>query len=168
MNMQIFKKYIILILTFLPVLLMQACEKDVIPTYGVNPVNVQDESLEKYKKKTPKQYIAILYTDLFKQAISVNKLTATERVIESVGDKALVHEVIVSNYMNHPNVTLPADSFMRQEVDSFINLTYRKFYLRQPSQIERTFFREYINNNPNITVELVYVAFAASDEYQFY
>ncbi len=166
--MGIFKKKNLTVIAFFMAFVLSACEKDVIPTYGVNPVSVEDESLLKFKKKTPKQYISILYTDLFKEAISVNKLASTERVIESVGDKALVHEIIVSNYMNHPDVTIPADTFMRNNLDTFISLTYRKFYLRQPSQIERSFFKEYISNNPNVTVELVYVAFAASDEYQFY
>lgn len=155
-------------LVFFLAVMFVACEKDIVPTYQVNDVSVQDESLVKFKKKTPKQYISILYTDLFKQAISVNQLVRTENVIESFGDKALIHEVIVSNYMNDPDVVLPADTFMRQNLDSFISYTYRKFYLRQPSQIERSFFKEYITNNPNITVELVYVAFAASDEYLFY
>jgi len=149
-------------------LLLASCEKEVVASYDVNDVDVLDGNLVKTRVKSDKQFTSILYTTLYRQAISVDKLVQTERVIQSFGDKSLIHEIIVSNYMNTPDVQLPSDSFMRAATDSFITDTYRKFYVRLPSELEKSFFRNYIAANPNVTVELVYTAFAASDEYQFY
>jgi len=173
MSMQIFSKLrhltesAIVPLMFLAVLL-SSCEKEVVATFDVNDVDVLDQNLIKTRVKSDKQFTSILYTTLYKRAISVDKLVQTERVIQSFGDKGLIHEIIVSNYMNSGEVELPSDSFMRADPDSFITETYRKFYVRLPSELEKSFFRNYIEANPNVTTELVYTAFAASDEYQFY
>lgn len=145
------------------------CKKQEVETlYEVNRESVEGDNLDKFKKKSAKQYISILFTDLHKQGISINRVVQTEQVIESFGDKSLVNEIIISNYMNTPAVVLPSDSFMRNNTDEFIMDTYRKFYLRIPSEMEKTFFRNFIESNPNVTVELVYTAFASSDEYLFY
>ncbi|MBI1307302.1 MAG: hypothetical protein GC181_11930 [Bacteroidetes bacterium] len=165
MNMRIFNSGIILIAV---AAIFSSCRKDVIADFKVNQETVLDPSLEKDRDKTNKQAISILYTSLFQKAISSNNLFQTENVIESFGDKALINEVIVSNYMNSPDVVLPSDSFMRANPDQFIKDTYKLFYVRIPSELEISFFREYIAANPNVTVELVYTAFASSDEYQFY
>jgi hypothetical protein len=168
MNTQIFKipKWFSVIL--IAAALLQSCEKDIVGTFDVNEVDVLDNDQLNTRNKSDKQYTSILYTTLYKQAISVAQLTQTERVIQSFGDKNLIHEIIISNYMNSGGVVLPSDSFMRADPDSFFTETYKRFYVRFPSEIEKSFFRNYIEANPNVTVELVYTAFAASDEYQFY
>ena len=166
--MEIFKKSCKLLLFGFSILLFQACEKEVIATFEVNDINALDENLIKNKVKNTKQHTSILYTTLFKEAISLNFLTKTERIVESFGDKALINEVLVSNYMNDPKVNLPSDSFMRANVDQFIIETYKTFYLRIPTEIEKSFFRNYLEANPNVKVEHVFVAFASSDEYTFY
>lgn len=168
MNMRIFKNYFSLILVAGLFAGIVSCEKEIIANYEVNEVDVLDGDLIKTRNKSDKQYTSILYTTLYKKAISVNKLVQTERVIQSFGDKSLIHEIIVSNYMNSGEVELPSDSFMRANPDQFIIDTYKKFYVRLPSEMEISFFRNYIEANPNVTTELVYTAFAASDEYQFY
>ena len=89
-------------------------------------------------------------------------------MISSIGDKALVNEVIISNYMNDPDVILPKNSIMRADIDAFVIETYKRFYVRPPSEVEKTFFINYIEANPNVTVEMIYTSFAASDEYLFY
>lgn len=167
MNMPIFKSKGTL-LAILCIALLGSCEKDVIASYEVKEVDVLDGDLVKTRNKSDKQYTSILYTTLYRKAISVNQLVQTERVIQSFGDKSLIHEIIVSNYMNSGQVELPSDSFMRANPDQFIIDTYKKFYVRLPSEMEISFFRNYIEANPNVTTELVYTAFAASDEYQFY
>jgi hypothetical protein len=146
-----------------------SCKKQEVETlYEVNQEAVEGDNLDKFKTKSAKQYISILFTDLHKKGIPINRVVQTERVIQSFGDKSLVNEIIISNYMNSPDVVLPSDSFMRNNLDEFIMDTYRKFYLRIPSEMEKTFFRNFIESNPNVTVELVYTAFASSDEYLFY
>lgn len=167
MNMQIFKNRTVLACLVL-LMGLSACKKDIIADFEVIDKDVLDASLEKDKPKTNKQYISILYTTLFQRAISSNQLFQTERVIESFGDKALISEVIISNYMNSSSVDLPSDSLMKADPDQFIKDTYKLFFVRIPSELEVSFFREYFEANPNVTVELVYTAFASCDEYQFY
>ncbi|MCB9240964.1 MAG: hypothetical protein H6608_07525 [Flavobacteriales bacterium] len=150
------------------VLFSVGCKKDVVAKFEVNDEDVFDASLIKDRPKTNKQAISILHTTIFKKAISSNALFRTERVIESFGDKSLINEVIVSNYMNSPDVVLPSDSLMRADLDQFIKDTYKLFFVRIPSELEVSYFREYLQANPNVTPELVYMAFATSDEYQFY
>jgi hypothetical protein len=166
--MEIFNKLKYFGLALLASFLFSSCEKEVIATFDVNAVDALDESLIKNKTKNTKQYTSILYTTLFQEAISVSQLAKTERVVDAFGDKGLIKEVIISNYMNEPEVELPSDSFMRANPDEFIIQTYKTFYLRIPTEIEKSFFRNYIEANPNVTAEHVYISFASSDEYSFY
>lgn len=147
---------------------LSACQKEIDAKYEVNTQKVIDDDLIKSKSKSPKQFTSILYTDIYNRAISIDFLVSTERVIESVGDKRLVNEMIISNYMNKGDKVLPTNDEMRQNIDSFIVDTYLKFFLRHPNQMERSFFKSYIESNPNVTVELVYTAFVSSDEYLYY
>ncbi len=160
--------YKIPILLLILCVALVSCKKDVIATYDVNDVDIEDKSLIKDRSKSNKQFISILYTTLHQKAISSKELVRTERVIESFGDKALINEVIVSNYMNNGEVVLPSNDEMRGNLDSFVTVTYKKFFVRIPTEIEKAFFVNYIESNPNITPELVYTAFASCDEFQFY
>ncbi|MBO6517661.1 MAG: hypothetical protein JJ975_14035 [Bacteroidia bacterium] len=163
--MQIFKKQWVLLVGLV---FISSCKKDVFVDYEVNPLGLEDKSLIKDRSKTNKQFISILYTTLHQQAISSNRLIRTERVIESFGDKTLINEVIVSNYMNSGEVILPTNEEMRADLDQFIVDAYKLFFVRIPSEIEKAFFINYIEANPNVTPELVYTAFASCDEYYFY
>jgi hypothetical protein len=40
--------------------------------------------------------------------------------------------------------------------------------VRNPSEAERQYFKNYISTHPNVTPEMVYFSFALSDEYLFY
>lgn len=160
----------ILISIGLVVCLLYSCKKNEFAEYEVNDVDVYNNShrLKKGTRKNDVQYISILSTNLFQKPISSAKIIQTQNVIESVGDKALVNEIIISNYMNEPEVLLPDDSEMRDDVEAFVVETYKRFYVRPPSEVEKTFFVNYIEANPNVTVEMVYTSFSASDEYLFY
>ena len=147
-----------------------SCKKNEFAEYEVNDVDVYNNShrLKKGTRKNDVQYISILSTNLFQKPISSAKVIQTQRVIESVGDKALVNEIIISNYMNESTVILPEDADMRADVENFVIETYKRFYVRPPSEVEKTFFVNYIEANTNVSVEMVYTSFAASDEYLFY
>lgn len=169
MNMPIFKNRYLLLFFIGLIFLTEACKKEIINgTYGVNDAPVNSQYITKGKAKSDAQYISILSTNLLQKPISVNELVKTENVIYSIGDRSLAYELIISNYMNSSERQIPDDATMRADVDVFIKATYRRFFVRDPSELEVTFFRNYIESNPNITVELVYTAFAASEEYQFY
>jgi hypothetical protein len=149
--------------------LFTACKKDLTPDqYTVNEVNLYPGIGAKDKLKSQEQYISILYTNLFQQALSGNKLVQISDCLESIGDKELGREVLISNFMNDAGVVLPTDSVMRSNPDRFISQTYERFFVRNPSEAELTWIRNFIQSNPQLTPELVYFGFALSNEYLFY
>jgi hypothetical protein len=109
-----------------------------------------------------------LYTNLFQTALSANDLFDIGECIQSIGDKELAREVIISNFMNKPGVILPSEEDMNADLDQFITDTYVKFYVRYPTSAEKEFLRNFISSNPYMTPELVYFSFALSDEYMYY
>lgn len=166
MNMPIFK-YLLLISAF--AIGFAGCKKEIDPDrYEVNPVELYSSIGEKTKEKSREQYVSILYTNLFQQALSGNELVEIIDCLESIGDKELGREVLISNFMNKPGVILPTDSVMRANPDEFIKDTYERFFVREPSQAEITWFRNFIETNPQLSPELVYFSFALSNEYLFY
>ena len=159
------KKAILIVLSVF--MSISACKKDD-PIYDINQIQSNSYNANKTKLKTAGQYIAILYANLFQQALSANELVEITRCIESVGDKEIVHEVIISNFMNKEGVTLPSDSLMRSDLNSFIEETYKRFYVRNITEAEREYFLNFFESHPNISSEMVYTAFSLSNEYQFY
>lgn len=145
-----------------------SCKKEDATRYGLNNQHIRPANAEKTKLKTPEQYVSILYANLFQTALSSDNLFEVSQCIQSVGDKDLVHEVIISNYMNDGGVELPSDSEMRADVEQFVIDTYHRFLVRVPSEAELQWFKNYINSNPNVNAEMVYFAFALSNEYQYY
>lgn len=146
-----------------------ACQKKT--EYQVVNTDSYGDNLNKNKAKSNIEYHSILTTNLFQKPSSVNELSRTDRVIQSCGDKSLINEVIISNYMNASQVKLPTRKFMLDSTERFIEDTYVRFFIRRPTEAERTWFRNFISankSNPNFKPELVYTAFAASDEYFFY
>lgn len=144
-----------------------SCKKDDI-IYDVNQVNATSYNANKNKLKTISQYISILYANLFQKALSANELVEITNCIESIGDKQVAHEIILSNFMNKSGVTMPSDSLMRTDVNAFIEQTYNRFYVRDLSEAEREFFLNFFASHPDVSVEMVYSAFSLSNEYQFY
>ncbi len=166
MNMHIFKRSLLAVFLLLAV----ACKKNS-NTYEVVSTGSYGDNLNKDKSKSNIEFHSILSTNLFQKPSSINELSRTDRVIQSCGDKTLINEVIISNYMNTSNVRLPSRKMMVDSTNRFIEDTYIRFFIRRPTQAERTWFKNFINankSNPNFRPELVYTAFAASDEYMFY
>lgn len=145
---------------------LSACSKE--PIYELTDVGVLPPSANKDQPKTNEQYVSILYANLFQDGLNANEVYGIGQCIESIGDKELAREVIISNFMNRPDVLLPTDSAMRADIDAFVIDTYRRFLVRDPNEAERTWFRNYIEADPNVTPEIVYFSFAMCDEYCFY
>jgi hypothetical protein len=150
----------------LAALLFTGCTKE--PIYEVNEIGILPPSANKDQAKTNEQYVAVLHANLFQDGLSANELYGIGQCIESIGDKELAREVIISNFMNKPGVILPTDAAMRADIDAFVVETYRRFLVRDPSEAEKTWFRNYIEADPNVTPEIVYYSFAMSNEYLFY
>jgi len=159
------KKNIILLFCLFSALLF-SCKKDL--SYGVEAINTMPPNANKTKLKTNEQYISILYTNLFQKALSANEMVEITHCIEGFGDKETIHEVIISNFMNKPDVIVPSDSIMRADISNFLTEAYIRFYVRDITESEKEYLTEFIQKNPTFTTEMLYTAFALSDEYQFY
>jgi len=163
------KNKIIAFFLGLLILSFAACKKDVAQDqYEVNPVKLYPSIGAKNKNKTQEQYVSILYTNLFQRALSGNQLVEIIDCLESIGDKELGREVLISNFMNDSEVVLPSDSVMRANPDVFTEQTYERFFVRKPSEAEKTWFRNFIEANPQLSAEMIYFAFALSNEYLYY
>ena len=159
------KKNITILL--LAVLALTSC-KEKNYYYELNEVNVNPNNANKDKLKTNEQFVAILYTNLFQQAASPNEIAEMAALIRSIGDKQLAYETIVARMMADNAIDFPSDSEMRADLATFITETYKRFYVRLPSEVEKTWWINYLESRPNINSELVYYAFVTSNEYYFY
>lgn len=160
------RNYIYLFLLFF---VFSACQKDKNAyLYELNETEVSSVTGKKTKRKTEEQYVSILYANLFQQALSSADLFEITKCIMSIGDKEVAHKVVVSNLMNRPDVKLPSNTEIRADLTAFIFDTYKRFYVREPSIAEKTWWLNYLNANPQITSEIVYVSFALSEEYLYY
>ena len=144
-----------------------ACRKEE-PIYEVNGLPLDLIETSKTKLKSPNQFIAVLYANLFQTALSPNDLVEINNLIEAIGDDQVAYEVLISNFMNKSNVILPSDSAMRADPVKFIEETYKRFLIRRPTEAEKTWFKNQIETDDNITAELVYFGFTLSEEYQYY
>jgi hypothetical protein len=136
--------------------------------YELNEINATSYNANKNKLKSSNQFISILYANLFQEALSANELVEISRCIQSIGDKEVTHEIILSNFMNKEGVIIPSDSIMRDDLNLFIEESYKRFFVRDITEAEREFFLSFFESHPNVSAEMVYMAFSLSNEYQYY
>lgn len=148
--------------------LLGACKKEQTIVFGVNNVGISEDKSNKIKKKNGAEYISILYTNLYQKAISPNQLYKTQNVLYSIGDQDVANEMLLSNYFNTGSIIMPSNAIMRSDIDAFVVNTFKRFYLRYPSEGEKAFLKQYISKSNAVSVEMVYTAFATSKEYQYY
>ena len=122
----------------------------------------------KTKAKTTEQFLNIVYANLYQVPLSPNDLVRMSELILSIGDKKIAYETVIARMMNDPDIQLPDTGAMRADLNAFVGDTYRRFFVRDPTQAERAWWINYLETNTNLTAEEVYFAFATSDEYGFY
>ena len=110
------------------------------------------------KEKTDSQWIAVLYTNVFQQALSAGDIYRAGQCITSIGDKELAREVIISNFLNYtsPMPQIPTNVDMRNDIDKFVKDTYERFLIRRPTEGEKQYFRNEITNDPTRSAEIIY------------
>ncbi len=149
-------------------LVLSGCKKEEIYTYGVDEVTVQQPGASKPTVKSDFELISIAYTDLFGTTIPPDKLQDAAVSYQAFGDKRLIIDMLILNYLNDPAVVIPSDASMRADLDGFVDATFRKFFVRNPSAFERWYVADLIAKDPALTPDLVYYAFMTSNEYRFY
>jgi len=164
MNTRIFTRLILLLFA---AVIINSCQKDLYEVYEVNSIDVLPVNALKNKAKTDAQYISILYTNYFQTPIGPNKLLQALDAIRSIGDKQVAYDMIVSKYLNATPV-LPSKEEMDADHEAFIRSTYMRFLTRQPTEAELAWMLNYLKSNPNLTPDLVYLAFSTSNEHYYY
>ena len=150
------------------------CKKEIQHTvydnviYEVNPVAVYASNAEKTKQKSAEQFASILCSNLTNKTLSGDALNNLSELMLSMGDKGLTNQMLLENFLGSPLISIPSNDEMRSNIDQFVTETYLKFFLRNPTEYEKYYFRDLISNDTSVTVEMIYSAFAQSNEYLFY
>ncbi|NOT36696.1 MAG: hypothetical protein HOP11_04910 [Saprospiraceae bacterium] len=149
------------------ILLMVSCQKDYY-VYQIDDQTVLPVNSQKIKPKSVSQYISILYTNFFQRAISPNSMLGAQKAIESIGDKQVAFDILLSKYMNDPKVIIPSKEEMLKDPEAFIRATYKRFLVREPTEAELNWMLNYIKSRPNVTPEHFYFGFGTCNEHFHY
>ncbi len=136
--------------------------------YEVNPVVVYQDNIEKTRQKTSELFISGTYANLFQTPIDAGTLSDLTEIRTATGDKQLVDELVLNNFINGGGAVIPTNQQMRSNIEVFIADTYLRFFLRIPNPYEVLELKKEIEADPELTPELIYQAFALSNEYKFY
>jgi hypothetical protein len=157
--------------TFLSIIIilitMTGCKEEQY-VYEVNEVAVNPNNSGKDKEKSVPQFISILYSNIYQKALSPDDLVEISELIASIGDKQIAYETVLAKMITDPDIKIPTNGEMRADIEQFVIDTYKRFYVRFPTEAEKTYFTNYIESNPDATPILVYFAFATANEYNYY
>ena len=156
------------ILLFAGLLMLSACKKEKSYVYDVNDVSVKQDGALKPNVKTTTEFISIAYADLFGTTIPKTELVKLSTAYTAFGDKKLLEEIIIKNYLNNTGAKIPTSLQMKADVNLFVKNTYKKFFNREPNEFELWTLTNTINSDATITPELIYYAAMTSNEYRYY
>lgn len=154
--------------TILFIAFASGCKKETQYVYDVNPVTVEQEGGIKRHPKTTTEFISIAYNDLFGASISNADLQKLNVAYSAFGDRKLIEDMIIKNFLNDVSITLPTKAQMQNDVSKFVNDTYKKLYNRLPNEYEKYYVVKVINADATITPALVYYAMMTANEYRYY
>lgn len=136
--------------------------------YELKDVNIRQDQANKKFSKSDIEFISVVYSDLFNKTISTDEINKLLPLYTANGDKQTIMDMVIRTFLSNPNVVVPSSVDMRADVNRFVEESYKKFYLREPTAYERHYFTEMINKNQQITPAMVYYSFLTSKEYKFY
>ena len=146
---------------------MTSCQEDRV-IYELDQVELKANNISKIRQKNQTQFVSVLYTDLFERSISNQLLNDLANLMLSHGDKQAFNEMLVDRWLNEPGAIIPSNTDMRDDLESFIDDTYSKFLGRKPTEMEKFYLKDNIENDSKIDPHMVYAAFILSNEYLFY
>lgn len=158
----------ITVIFFLILISFSSCVKEKQYQYEINPVTLPENTSGKTNQKSTVEFISIAYTDLFNTTIPQSKLINLSVAYSSFGDLKVIEERIIRNFLNDPTVSIPASISVSGDTTLFITNSYKKFYNREPSELEKYYWKQLIKTNPAVSPLLVYYGLMTSDEYRFY
>lgn len=136
--------------------------------YDLGNIQLYQEGIEKPNIKTLQEFASIAYAELFGTTIPAQKIMELSLAYVSFGDKKMVEDLIVRNFLNLPGLQIPSATDMNNDLDLFLHNTYRKFFTREPNAFELWQWKSYLTDHPSVTPTMVYYTFMTADEYRYY
>ena len=151
------------------ILLLFSCKKEKNVTYQLNDVTIENNSANKDHLKSTTEFISIAYSDIFGTVISTNKLADLTTIYKAFGDKKLIEQMVIKNFLNEPTIQIPQiDRSSMSTINNFVTDAYKKLYNRNPDEYELWFVADLITKDDDLTAELVYYSLMTSNEYRYY
>ena len=149
-------------------LLFTACEKEVDYLYEVNPVAVQSPGSIKSNAKSTVEFLTIAWADLFGTQIPQQELSKLNTVYVAFGDKKMIEDRILLNFLSKSGVQIPAQTNVAGDTTLYINNTYKKLFNRDANAFEKYYLKEQIRLNASMTSKVIWYALMTSNEYRYY
>ena len=150
-------------------LILVSCKKEKDVTYQLDDVTIENNAANKDHLKTTTEFISIAYSDIFGTVISTNKLADLTRIYKAFGDKKLIEQMVIKNFLNEPSIQIPQiDRTSISTINSFVQNMYTKLYNRTPDEYELWFVSNMIENDSDLTSELIYFSLMTANEYRYY
>ena len=151
------------------VLILFSCKKEKNVIYKLNDVTIEQNSTNKDHLKSTTEFISIAYSDIFGTVISTNKLADLTTIYKAFGDKKLIEQMVIKNFLNEPTIQIPQiDRSSMSTINNFVTDAYKKLYNRNPDEYELWFVADLITKDDDLTAELVYYSLMTSNEYRYY
>ena len=151
------------------VLLLFSCKKEKKITYQLNDVTIENNTANKDHLKSTIEFISIAYSDIFGTVISINKLAELSQIYKAFGDKKLIEQMVIKNFLNEPSIQIPQiDRNSSSTINIFVQNMYTKLYNRTPDEYELWFVMDMIQKDTTLTSELIYFSLMTANEYRYY
>lgn len=147
---------------------VSSCKKEGRVIYEVQQQELYQDASEKKNLKTTAQFIAIAYSDLFNSSITNTELNKLDIAYQAFGDKYVLEDMIIKNFLSQGGSAIPSNIAMRADVNTFIQEAYLRFFNRKPNEFESWKMKDLIDKNTDITPQMIYYSLMTSDEYRYY
>ncbi len=160
------KNFVFILLALL--FAVSSCKKEGRVIYEVQQQELYQNASEKKNLKTTAQFIAIAYSDLFNASITNTELNKLDIAYQAFGDKHVLEDMIIKNFLARGSSTIPTDIVMRADVNVFVEEAYLRFFNRKPNEFESWKMKDLVEKNSDITPQMVFYSLMTSDEYRYY
>ena len=157
------------IIFLLSVLTLVSCKKEKKAVYGLNDVNISQNSANKDHLKSTTEFISIAYSDIFGTVITTDKLADLSTMYRAFGDKKLIEEMVIKNFLNESTIQIPQiDRTSEITIQNFVSNSYKKLFNRTPDEYELWFVADMILKDDALIAELIYFSLMTANEYRYY
>jgi hypothetical protein len=154
--------------TFILVLFFVGCAKDATKIYDINKQQISLTTINKTAQKQDLEFISNAHNDLFGTPINSQMLSATLYDLAASNDKKLVTDLVIRQMLNRTDLPIPTNISMRNDVDLFVKITYKRFFHREPNPFEALKMQQFIEKEASTTPVMVWYSFLTSDEYRHF